>query len=192
MDYLDKYNPITSIFENYKIEENLSKEDKAFSTWKALLSAKRSHDGLFLVIGKLLKSVRDNKYYLTLDYDNFTQFLASEELSFSREKAYMCIKIYEYYVEYLQLNPEHIRKINISKLSMMVHVLKKIDNKEDVIKQIEKLSQLRHGDFVREIRKDTDKGKPTVYWNEKLEKWIINYHQNITHLVDLGDYACNE
>ena len=50
MSALDKYNPETSIFTHFKIEEGLEKADKAFATWQALLSAKRSHDGLFLVI----------------------------------------------------------------------------------------------------------------------------------------------
>lgn len=55
--YLDKYNPQTSIFAHFQVDEKLPVEERAFQTWKALLSAKRSHDGLFLVIGKLLKDV---------------------------------------------------------------------------------------------------------------------------------------
>ena len=86
-DFLEKYNPQTSIFAHFQVDETLPVEERAFQTWRALLSAKRSHDGLFLVIGKLLKDVRDERLYEKLDYENFSQFLSSEELGFSREKA---------------------------------------------------------------------------------------------------------
>lgn len=189
MSSLDKHNPETSIFAHFKVEEGLEKADRAFATWKALLSAKRSHDGLFLVIGKLLKDVRDEKLYLTLDYDNFTQFLASEELGFSREKAYMCIKTYEYYIEYLELDPERIGGMNISRLSLMVPMLKQIEDKAEVVKQIEAFSNLRHGDFIRKVKIKTNKdGKPTVYFSEELGKWYIGYYPNTCHLHDLGDF----
>ena len=49
MDYLAKYSPQTSIFHNFEVASDLSPEDRAFKTWEKLLSAKRSHEGLFLV-----------------------------------------------------------------------------------------------------------------------------------------------
>ncbi len=186
---LDKFNPKTSIFKQFEVSEKLPKKDRAFATWKALLLAKRSHDGLFLVIGKLLKDVRDDKLYISMDYDNFSQFLASEELGFSREKAYMCIKTFEYYIDYLKLDPEHIGQMNISRLSHMVPILKKIGNKREVVKQIGKMNSLRHGDFVREVKSKTNTdGKPTVYFSEKLGLWYVGYHPDTTHLHDLGDF----
>ena len=187
--FLDKYNPKTSIFSNFEVDASLPKEEKAFATWKVLLSAKRNSDGLFLIIGKLLKDIRDEKLYLVLDYDNFSQFLESEELSFSREKAYMCIRTFEYYIEYLELDPEHVGQMNISRLSMMVPMLKQIEDKTEAIKQIEAMSSLRHGDFVREVKNKTNQdGKPTVYWNKELSKWYIGYYPNTCHLHSLGDF----
>lgn len=189
MKILDKYKPKTDIFSLFSVNEDLPKEEKAFSVWKALLSAKRSHDGLFLIIGKLLKQVRDEKLFLELDYDNFTQFLSSEELGFSRDKAYMCIKTYEYYVEYLELDPSTVGQMNISRLSMMVPMLKQIDDKTEAVKQVNELTQLRHGDFVREVKNRTNKdGKPTVYWSDELGKWYVGFHANTCHLHDLGEY----
>lgn len=187
--YLAKYNPETSIFAAFDVDKSLPVNEKAFATWKALLLAKRSHEGLFLVIGKLLRDFRDEKLYEKLDYPDFKSFLNSEELDFSREKAYMCIKTYEYYIEYLQLNPETVGKMNISKLSMMVPVLKKIEDKGEAIKQIEELSGLRHGDFVREIKSKTNyDGKPSVFYSQELDKWIVSYYPNTTFLQDLGDW----
>lgn len=189
MNYLAKYKPETSIFEAFDVDQALPRTDLAFRTWEALLLAKRSHDGLFLVIGKLLKDVRDQKLFEDLDYENFTQFLASEELGFSREKAYMCIKTYEYYIEFLELDPEHIGQMNISKLSMMVPVLKEIEDKTEAVKKIEELSGLRHGDFVREIKKSTDKvGKPNIYYNNELDKWVISYYEDTCVVHSLGNF----
>ncbi len=187
--FLDKYNPKTSIFSNFEVDASLPKEEKAFATWKVLLSAKRNSDGLFLIIGKLLKDIRDEKLYLVLDYDNFSQFLESEELSFSREKAYMCIRTFEYYIEYLELDPERIGSISISRLSMMVPMLKKIEDKTEQVKKIEEMTFLRHGDFVKEVKSKTNKnGKPTVYWSDSLGKWYVGYYSNNCHLHDLGEY----
>lgn len=186
-DFLEKYNPQTSIFAHFQVDATLPAADRAFQTWRALLAAKRNHDGLFLVIGKLLKDVRDLEFYKQLDYENFSQFLASEELGFSREKAYMCIKTYEFYIEYLELDPESVRNMNISRLSMMVPMLKLIEDKTEAVKQIEEMNSLRHGDFVREVRKKVNqKGKPTVYWSDEFGKWYVGYHPNITQLHDLG------
>jgi hypothetical protein len=189
-DYLEKYNPSTPLFASFQVDDTLPKSDRAFAYWKTLLTAKRSSDGLFLVIGRLLKTVRDEKLYEALDYENFTQFLASEELGFSREKAYLCIKVYEYYIEYLQLDPNHIAQLNISRLSLMVPILRQIEDKAEVVKQIEDYSSLRHGEFVRQIKERTDTdGKPTVYWSNETERWIVNYHEDITLLVQLGNYG---
>ena len=101
----------------------------------------------------------------------------------------MCIKTYEYYIEYLDLDPERIGQMNISRLSMMVPVLKQIEDKTEAIKQIDELSNLRHNDFVREVKNKSNKdGKPTVYFSEELGKWYIGYHPNTCHLHGLGDY----
>lgn len=56
-DFLEKYHPKTSIFSHFEVDVSLPIEERAFQTWKALLTAKRNHDGLFLVIGKLLKDI---------------------------------------------------------------------------------------------------------------------------------------
>lgn len=186
---LEKYYPETSIFKHFEIDQNLPEEDRAFLTWKALLEARRNQEGLFLVIGKLLKDIRDQKLYLKLDYEDFSQFLNSQEIGFSREKAYMYIKTFEYYVEYLELDPEAVKKMNVSRLSLAVPALKQIADKNEAIKQMEELNSLRYNDFVREVKnRSTRGGKPTVYWSEELGKWYIGYHPNVTFLCALNDF----
>lgn len=190
MSSLDQHFPETQqALTVYSVDQSLSREDRAFSTWKALLSAKRNMEAMFLVLGKLLKDIRDDKLYEVLDYENFSQFLNSEELSFSREKAYMVIRVYEYFIEYLGLSEEKVREMSVARLSLMMPALKKIEDKDEALAQVEEFNSLRHNDFVREVKNKTSKdGKPTVYWSEELDKWYIGYHPNTTHLHDLGDY----
>lgn len=177
-----------SIFSYFQVDENLPRPELAHSAWSALVAAKKSHDALFLVIGKLLKIVRDENLYEELDYENFTQLLESEEVSFSREKAYMYIKVYEYYLETLQLSEEDVGSINVSRLSMMVPVLKQIDDRQEVIEKIDQMSKMRHGDFVREVRQTTNrKGKPEVFWSEEQDRWVVRFYDNRTTLHSLGD-----
>lgn len=187
---IDKYFPETEqALVVYSVDKSLSKEDRAFSTWKALLSAKRNMEAMFLVMGKLLKDIRDDKLFEVLDYENFSQFLNSEELSFSREKAYMVIRVYEYFIEHLGLPEEKVREMSVSRLSLMMPALKKIANKDEALAQIEEFNSLRHNDFVREVKNKSNKnGKPTVYWSEELDKWYVGYYPEKSHLHDLGEY----
>jgi hypothetical protein len=123
-----------------------------------------------------------------LDYENFGQFLASEELSFSRESAFLFIRVYEFYIEYLSLSEDYIATIPVSKLAMLVPVLKKMDNKEQAVEFLSDTENLRYGDFVREVRQFQQTTKPTVYWSEEKDKWIVRYFDNATILETLGTY----
>lgn len=187
---VEPYTPqLPSLLDQFETDSTLTKEEYGFAVYQKLLLAKRNHEALFLVIGKLLKEIRDHRLYEVLDYDNFSQFINSDEVSFSREKAYMCIKVYEYYIEYLDLDPDRIGSMNISRLSMLVPVLKKIEDRTEAVKQIEEMDKLSHGDFVREVKKKTNRtGKPQVFWSDELDKWIITYFENNSHLHNLGLY----
>jgi len=177
-----------SVFSYFQVDESLPRNEMAHSAWNALVAAKKSYDALFLVIGKLLKIVRDQELYKELDYENFSQLLESEEVSFSREKAYMYIKVYEYYVETLQLSEETVGSINVSRLSMMVPVLKQIEDRSEIVEKIDEMSKMRHGDFVREIRQQTNRrGKPEVYWSEEQDRWVVKFYDNRTILQSMGD-----
>lgn len=189
MQAIDKYKPqVPSIFDEFKVDQTLSREDYAFEIWKKLLTAKKAHEALFLVIGSILKEIRDKKIYKTLDYENFSQFLASEEVSYSKEAAYIYIRVYEFYVEYLKMSEDKIGSINLSRLSMMIPVLKKIEDRDEIISKINELNTLRYNDFVHEIKKEKKTAKPSVYFSESLDLWIVEYFDNKTKLMSLGNY----
>lgn len=185
--FLEKFYPGGSIFQHFQVAEGLSEEETAFATWRALVFAKRNHVGLFLVIGKLLRDIRDNEMFLKLDYPSFNQFISSEELGFSRESAYMYMRTYEYYIEELDLDPEQVSQMNLSRLSMLVPVLKKMEDRQEILEKINEMQRLGHGDFVREIKKGSSKsGKPSVYWSEESEKWVVQFYDDVTTFKSLG------
>lgn len=190
MDYITKYKPtLPELLNDFDINPDLSREDYAFEAWKMLLVAKRNSDAMFLVIGKLLKDVRDKKLFEVLDYESFNSFLSSEELGFSREKAYLCIRAYEYLVEHLALDPEKVGQLNIGRINQMLPYVKKIEEeqgREEAIKQIENLDSLRHGDFIRKINEERKSSKPQVYWLEEKQMWKVDFWGDMTELFDKG------
>lgn len=183
---LSVYKPNPSVTAAFDVDETMSDADLTFDAFKKLVLARKTQDLVFLSIGKMLKIFRDRKLYKQLDFDNFSQFLASEEISFSREKAYLYIRTYELYVEKLQLDPDEVGKMGVVRLMMMAPVVKDM-SREEAVKQLEEKKDMRYGDFVREVKQQTNKdGKPTVYFSEELGKWVVNYFENTTTLTSLG------
>jgi hypothetical protein len=189
MGALDKYKPnLPSIFNQFEPNKELSESDYAFDLHHKLLLAKRSQEFLFLAIGKILKEIRDNKIYQKLDFDNFGDYLGSEEISYSRESAFMFIRVYTYYMEYLEMDEERVGNINISRLSLMMPILKKIEDKGQILEKIDELSSLRHKDFLIRVKQNKTNDKPSVYYSQELSKWIVEYFTDRTQLFDLGNH----
>ena len=189
---LSVYKPNPSVAAAFDVDETMSDADLTFDAFKKLVLARKTQDFVFLSIGKMLKIFRDRKLYKNLDFDNFSQFLASEEISFSREKAYLYIRTYELYIEKLGMNPDEIGKLGVVRLMMMAPVIKDM-SREDAIKEMEGKKEMRYGDFVREVKQLSNRdGKPTVYFSDEYGKWVINYFENTTTMVSLGQFEKKE
>lgn len=184
------YKPTADINQIFNVDETLPDNELAFDLLKKLTVARKLQDATFIAIGKMLKIIRDKKLYKKFDFENFSQFLESEELSFSREKAYAYIRIYEIFVERLTLDPNEISKLGVVRLMMLAPVVRNIEDRNEAIAKIEESKDLRYGDFVREIKSQTNKdGKPTVYWSDETEKWIVNFFEDTTTLIPLGKFS---
>lgn len=184
---ISEYKPQVSVAETFAVDEKLSDVDLTFDLFKKLVLARKTQDFLFLTIGKLLKLVRDRKLYKHLDYDTFTQFLHDENVDFSREKAYMYIRIYEVYVERLQMSEEAVTKIGVAKLNALAPVVKDMTPAQ-AQEEIRNKPQ-RYGEFMAEVKRQTNKnGKPNVFFSEEGNVWVVQYYENTTHLVPLGKF----
>jgi hypothetical protein len=186
---ISAYKPNPSVIAAFEFDENLPDGELSFDVFKKLVLARKTQDVVFLAIGKMLKVFRDRQLYKSLDFETFEQFLASEEISFSREKAYMMMRIYEFYVEVLELSEDVIKDFPVVRLSMMLPILKKMPTKEEQIKELERVKSLRHSDFIRELKEAVNtEGKPSVYWSEEANgRWVVNYYEKITVLKIEGE-----
>lgn len=189
---LDQYKPNPSVTKAFEVNEKLPEVEMTFDLFKKLVLARKTQDLVFLAMGKMLKMMRDRKLYKHLDFETFSQFLASEEISFSREKAYLYIRTYELYVEKLLQNPDEIGKLGVARLQQLVPVIKDM-SPEDAVEEIERVKSLPYGDFQRHIEERKNKsGRPNVYFSEEQNKWIVNYYENTTALVSMGKFEPQE
>lgn len=195
-DYLAKYKPeLPNLFRDFQVSEDIPEEQRAFKANELLLIAKRNNESLFLVIGMILKTIRDEELYLKLDYESFSQYLASEDVSYSRESAYLFIRSYEYLIQHLKLNPDEVGKMNIGRINNMIPVLKKVEEEqgiEQAIEMIKDFQALRHGDFVKKIQESRKSSKPDVYFTQEDDRWHVSYYEDTTILHSKGTYEEKE
>ena len=169
---------ISGFLDEFNVSSELPDMDRAHELYQKLIFARKTQDYLFLGIGKLLKIIRDNKYYKTLDYDTFGDFINSEEVGMSRESVFLYIRVYEYYIERLQLNEDYVGKINLNRLGTMIPILKQINDVEAEKEKVEELSSLRQPDFLMRMRQARGNDKPKVYYSNAIEQWIVEYYNN--------------
>jgi hypothetical protein len=188
MESIDIYKPTATLQEIFDFNESLPDNELVFVLLKKFVVARKLQDATFLVMGRMLKIIRDRKLYKYLDFEDFSQFLASEEISFSREKAYMYILICERFVDELGLEQEDMIKMGVARLKMLAPVVKGME-KQKAIKLIDDSKDLRYNDFIRSVKTEANKnGKPNVFWSEETKKYIVQYFENTTHLISLGNW----
>lgn len=191
-DSISLYKPVIDVGSLFAIDETLPVNELAFAVLQTLVRARKTQDALFLVIGKMLKLVKDKKLHKNYDFDTFEQFLASEEVAFSREKAYLYIRIYEMFVQRFQMKEKDLTDLGVARLQALVPVLKEITDRDEALAKIEELggSSIRFNEFIRATRNLTNTdGKPTVFWSDEASKWIIQYFNDKTNLIDMGKFA---
>ncbi len=189
-DYLEKYKPTIDLSKSFVFDETLPDSDLAFDLNKKLVVARKLENITFIAMGHMLKVIRDRKLYKNLDYEDFSQYCNSDDLDFSREKAYACIRIYELFIEKLGLNPDEISKLGIARLHMLAPTIKKIEDRDEAIAKVEEARDLRYNDFVRQNKTQANiDGKPNFYWSEEQQKWIVNFYDDMTELKSLGNWG---
>lgn len=190
---LQKYKPTVDINALFNVNEALPDNELTFAIHQNIVRAKKTQDAVFLVIGKMLKIFKEKQLFKFLDFETFEQYLASEEVDFSREKAYLYIRIYEMFVLRFQLGDEEISKLGVARLQMLVPLLKEIVDRDEAIKKIEELGDLRYNDFVKKVKSETNTdGKPNVFWSKEAEKWIVQFFNDRTNLVDMGTFVVRQ
>lgn len=158
-------------------------KDEAYKIYQELIQSLQAQVGLFLVTGKLLKTIRDKKLYKQLGQDegfrSFNDFLLNAEIGLRRTTAYMYIKIYELYVERLGLEASELQKIPVTRLYRLVPYVEK-EIKEGKEKEMRLLVQdiehMPNFSFDEEVKaRGMETKKPMVRRDAKTGKYFIEF-----------------
>lgn len=134
------------------------KIDSAVSLHNDLLSCINELTNTFWDMGRILKDIRDNMYYETLDYESFPEYLSSPELNISYDTATKLIRVRE------RMDKE-IQRGRITKDDVLEMKLEKADRisryvgREDFPEWVEMAKVLTQNELKLEL-KEAKKGKP--------------------------------
>lgn len=185
---ITKFEEVSSVFET---DPTLPLPEYSFSVYQKLRLAKKHSELLFLIMGKLLKEIRDNKLYAALDYDSFNAFIQSDDISLSRDSVFLYIRVYEFYVEQLGVQDSVIQEIPLNKLGLLIPLLKQKETKEEQQELLESFVGLGHRDFMLKVREGQPSTRPIVFKSKETDQWVIQYYEDYTNLISLGLYEEN-
>jgi hypothetical protein len=152
----------------------------AFNIYNDLQVAIKQQAKLFLIIGRLLRDIRDKELFKYLGeggYDTFIHFLNNPEIGLRQSTAYLYIRIYEYYVERLRLSEEEVLEIPINRLMRLLPALKTkndIEAKETILR-IGKMTNYDSDQEIKESKLETE--RPLLYRHKDCGKFIFQYEE---------------
>ena len=115
-----------------KKDNKVSVADRAFITDLHLRQLKVETNKNFLLMAKLLKQIRDEKFWQILEYESFESYIAQPELGFDRTSVYRFIGIHEKFIDELNVPPVELSKYDYSKLDLIKpHITK--ENQEELL-----------------------------------------------------------
>lgn len=123
---------------------------KAYNIEEQIKNLKAHMQDTYFEMGRLLKEIRDNRYYTLLGYETIGQWFSSPDISLSPGWAWNVIKMYEVYILKLGKKPEELQSIDYTKLYNILQIVKK--HPEDAEEWIDKATNLRRIDLQSEIK----------------------------------------
>lgn len=125
--------------------------EEAFTNHQIIIKIKQSITKNFWNLAVMLKINRDRKYYKTLGYETFEEYLGTPEISLSRGYVYKLIKNYELWVQKYNVSPAKLQGIDTEKL----YLVGIMSNKNDYEEWLEKAKVLSRSD-IRGLIKGED------------------------------------
>ena len=114
--------------------------DEAFNNHQIIIKIKQSITKNFWNLAVMLKINRDRKYYKTLGYETFEEYLGTPEISLSRSYVYKLIKNYELWVQKYNVSPAKLEGIDSEKLYLAGTLATK-NNYEEWLEKAKALSR---------------------------------------------------
>lgn len=156
----------------------------AYSLEKGLLNLKRGVAKNFLMMGKVLKEIRDNGYYKELGYDSVSEWLRSPDISLSERWSLSAISIYDTFVNKLDMSFDEVAEIDYSKLYEINSIVKRDpDNAE---KWIDAARSMRKVDLIRELQEHRLEERAKLIEPSKKDNNIV-LGDAITNLLAMPD-----
>lgn len=136
-----------------------------FTIHKRIIALKEQGVMVYLELGAYLSIIKQNKFYETLGYDTFWEYIGTPELGFRRDTAYRMMKIYEKFCVELALDPGQVKEINWTKLRDIIPVV----NKENSEEWLEKARTLSRSDLITEVREVKEsEGDHECEWEDEI------------------------
>ena len=125
--------------------------DEAFNNHQIIIKIKQSITKNFWNLAVMLKINRDRRYYKTLGYETFEEYLGTPEISLSRGYVYKLIKNYELWVQKYNVSPAKLEGIDSEKL----YLAGTLTTKNNYEEWLEKAKALSRSD-IRSLIKGED------------------------------------
>ncbi|KKR27917.1 MAG: hypothetical protein UT61_C0062G0017 [Candidatus Woesebacteria bacterium GW2011_GWA1_39_8] len=145
----------------------MANNELAFNLLQELKGFLRQQGILFLEIGRLLKTIRDQEYFKIFGNESFTEFLGDPDIGIGYSTAYAYIYVFEVYIQKYGYARTQVAEVPWSKLRLIAPSLKEA-SKEKAEELFDKAKTLSRSDLALELKgkTDFDEIKPYI----KLEK----------------------
>lgn len=154
-------------------------KDQAWEVVNKLNEALHNQAKLFLIVGQLLKEIRDKQLFKLIGEggsDDFIQFVNS--IGMSQPTAYLYIRIFEYYIEKLGMDEGEIIKIPLNRLMRLLPNLKKLSD-EDAKAMVQKVGPLTHTDYSIEVKENhLETERPILRTHKECGKYIFEFRED--------------
>lgn len=126
-------------------EENAN---QAYENDKGIKDLKKSINGGFLELARLLYENKLNQYHSELGYDSFESYLAQPELGFDRTSIFRLIRIYETLILKYKVPPAELLGTDYTKLDQILPIL----TDSNLTEWVDKAKELSRSDLQAEIK----------------------------------------
>jgi len=123
----------------------------AFQFFNQLKELIKKQGLLYLSIGRLLKIIRDEKYYIHKGYDTWLGFVNGGEVTIKQSTIYAYISIYEMYVLKYGIKLDALAEIPWDKLHLAIPAIRRAEGKEEVEEWVVKADKLSRSDLKIEV-----------------------------------------
>lgn len=143
------------------LREDMSPEERATCVRSSMKRAMQVQDGLELVVGELLYEVYKNSYWRewtftdehneVRPYSKFEEYASVECGGMTGPKSKYLMKIYEKYIVELQLNPEALANLQVSKAKALLDVVDP-ENVFEILDKTQNMTVSQVTEFVKDIK----------------------------------------